>query len=124
MRRLLAFLACLVFAVPFCSSVAYLLAAKGPLWIHVNSEGGFAPKRVSVDIHVEPTDEDRMIWLTVYEDELIATSTEIQLHNGAQSQRTHHWPWRAMWPGEYTIVARLGHGSTVRATATERVLVP
>lgn len=102
-----------------------LLAARGPIWIQVTAPAGFAPKKVAVDIHIDPTDDDRMVYLYAFEGGLAATSSEIPLSFGSQSQRTHHWVWKALWPGEFIIVAQIGRTATsIRATATERLFIP
>lgn len=122
-RKALVFVACLIAIVPVSSSLA-LLASKGPLWLHISSKAGFAPLKVLVDIHVTPLETDRTIWLSVYESGVEATTSEIPLTDGTESRRTHHWVWEAKWPGEYTIVAQVGHGNSIRASASERLNVP
>lgn len=122
-RKALLFIACLLCVVPAVSSVVQLVASPGPLWLQVSYKTGFAPKKVTVDIHVVPIDTDRTIWLYVYEDGLEATSSEIPLE-GAQSRRTHHWVWEAKWPGLYTVVAMVGNNIARRAAASERINIP
>lgn len=114
---LLLFVACLIGVVPVASSVARL-AAPGPIWLHTTYKAGFAPQKILVDIHIEPVESDRTVWLFVYESGIESTTSEIPLTEGAQSRRTHHFVFEAKWPGVYTIVAQIGHGSTARAWAS------
>lgn len=99
--------------------VVRLLASPGPLTITATPQVGFAPLAVTLDVHLEPEAEDRTIWLL--SDPYIDRS-DIPLE-GAGSARTHHRVWRVTEPGEYTVLAAVGNGIGIRASARTRFSV-
>lgn len=99
--------------------MVHLLAAPEPLTMRVTPVVGFAPLAVTLDVHVVPEPSDRMIWLT--SDPYISGS-EIQL-DGEHSLRTHHRIWHVTEPGDYTVLAEVGHGRLRRASAMARIRV-
>jgi hypothetical protein len=99
--------------------VVRVLAAPGQLTMRVTPRVGLAPLSITLDVHLVPEPDDRMIWLT--SDPYISGS-EIEL-DGQHSLRTHHRVWQVTEPGEYTVLAEVGHGRMRRASAMARISV-
>lgn len=90
-----------------------------PLQLTVRPQVSFAPAQLAIQVRLQPDDSDR--WISVGMD-----NGEYRRGSGftiEPDRKLYLVSWRGIPPGEYLIIAAVGHQDQTRASASTRVIV-
>lgn len=90
-----------------------------PLQLTVRPLVSFAPANLAIQVRIQPDDSDR--WISVGMD-----NGEFRRGSGftiEPDRMLYLVSWRDVPPGEYLIIAAVGHQDQTRASASARVIV-